>query len=276
MASRLHFNALLAPEGRRLPVERCETGPIAHVAEGMGISRATASKWANRYWRFGELGLLDRSSSPIRLRSATPGQLVKHIESMRCEHKWPASRITFEFNHVETPVTRCTTSRPLAQLGLNTRKSITPNGETSRRPQRASAGRPGRMVHLDVQKVERSPDGGGQRVHGNGSGDARAAARTRAHGVVTGCGYLHSATDGYSRLAHTEALSDGKAVTTVAFLGRAKAWFASHGITRIERVVTHDGSSCRATTFRGVVGSNRHQRIGPRTPRQKGEFERCT
>jgi hypothetical protein len=30
----------------------------------MGISRACASKWVNRYRRYGELGLQDRSSTP--------------------------------------------------------------------------------------------------------------------------------------------------------------------------------------------------------------------
>lgn len=36
------------------------TAPIAHVAAEMGISRACASKWVNRYRRYGEVGLLDR------------------------------------------------------------------------------------------------------------------------------------------------------------------------------------------------------------------------
>ncbi|AFC44655.1 transposase [Mycobacterium intracellulare ATCC 13950] len=31
----------------------------------MGISRACASKWVNRFRRFGELGLYDRSSAPV-------------------------------------------------------------------------------------------------------------------------------------------------------------------------------------------------------------------
>ncbi len=229
----------------------------------MGISRATASKWVNRYRRFGELGLLDRSSSPIRQPSATPGQLVEQIESMRREYKWSASRIAFELNQVGTPVSRRTINRLLAQLGLNTRKFIDPNGEASREPQRITARRLGHMVHLDVKKVGRIPDGGGWRVHGKGSPEAKAVARTKARGAKTGYVFLHSAIDGYSRLAYTEALSDEKAVTAIAFLGRAKAWFAAHGITRIERVVTDNGSCYRAAAFREAVGSSRHQRITP-------------
>ena len=242
MTSRLHSNARLSPKGRRRLIERCQTRPIAHVAEEMSVSHATASKWLNRYRRFGELDLLDRSSSPIRQPSATPGQLVKQIESMRREHKWSVSRIAFELNRVETPVSRRTISRLLAQLGLNTRKFIDSNGETNREPQRITAKRPGHMVHLDVKKVGRILDGGGWRVHGKGSAEAKAAARTKTRGAKTGYVFLPSAIDGHSRLAYTEPLSDEKAVTAVAFLGRAKAWFASHGITRLERVVTNNDS----------------------------------
>ncbi|MHA7241268.1 IS481 family transposase [Arthrobacter sp. TMS1-12-1] len=274
MTSRLHANAPLSPEGRRRLIERCRTRPIAHVAEEMGISRATASKWVNRYKRFGELGLLDRSSSPIRQPSATPGQLVEQIESMRREYKWSASRIAFELNQSGTPVSRRTITRLLAQLGLNIRRFIDPNGETNREPQRITAKRPGHMVHLDVKKVGRIPDGGGWRVHGRDSAEAKAAARTKTRGAKTGYIFLHSAIDGYSRLAYTEALSDEKAVTAVAFLGRAKAWFAAHGITRIERIVTDNGSCYRAAAFRDAVGSSRHQRIAPYTPQHNGKVER--
>ena len=59
-----HRNAPLTPVGRRRLIERCRIRPVAHVAAEMGISRVTASKWVNRYRRYGELGLLDRSSAP--------------------------------------------------------------------------------------------------------------------------------------------------------------------------------------------------------------------
>src|SRR5699024_8838795 len=93
--------------------------------------------------------------------SATPGCLVQQIESMRREHKWSASRIAFELEQAGTPVSRRTITRLLAQLGLNRRKFIDPNGETNREPQSINAKRPGHMVHLDAKKVGRIPDGGG-------------------------------------------------------------------------------------------------------------------
>jgi transposase len=121
----------------------------------MGISRATASKWVNRYHRYGELGLLDRSSAPHRQPTATPGRLVESIETMRRERKWSASRIAFELEQDGTPVSRRTITRVLAQLGLNRRRFMDPNGEVNRKPQQIIAERPGHMVHIDVKKVGR-------------------------------------------------------------------------------------------------------------------------
>ena len=66
-----HRKAPLTVEGRRRLVARCRTRPIAHVAAEMGISRACASKWVNRYRRYGDVGLLDRSSTPRHQPTAT-------------------------------------------------------------------------------------------------------------------------------------------------------------------------------------------------------------
>lgn len=93
----LHKNAPLSPEGRRRLVERCRTRPIAHVASEMGISRACASKWVNRYRRHGELGLVDRSSVPRRQPTVTGAEVVTRIEELRRTYKWSAARITSGF-----------------------------------------------------------------------------------------------------------------------------------------------------------------------------------
>lgn len=274
MATRVHSNAPLSPEGRRRLVERCRTRPIAHVAAEMGISRATASKWVNRYRRYGDLGLLDRSSAPKLQPTATPGRLVDRIETMRREGKWSASRISHELHHAGTPISRRTVTRLLAQLGLNRRRFIDPNGDSNRQPQRITAERPGHMIHIDVKKVGRIPDGGGWRVHGKNSDQARAIARTKTRSAKAGYVFLHSAIDGYSRLAYTEALPDERAATAVAFLDRAREWFARHGIRTIERIVTDNGACYRANAFREAVGTSRHQRITPYTPRHNGKIER--
>lgn len=121
-----HANAPLSVEGRRRLIERCKTRPIAHVAAEMGISRACASKWVNRWRKYGEAGLLDRSSTPHRQPTATPSDVVGRIEMMRREHKWPASRITFELSGTGVLISRRTVTRNLTRLGLNRRRFIDP------------------------------------------------------------------------------------------------------------------------------------------------------
>ncbi|WP_157126516.1 IS481 family transposase, partial [Nocardia mikamii] len=269
-----HRNAPLSVEGRRRLVQRCRTRPIAHVAAEMGISRQCASKWVNRWRRFGELGLEDRSSVPHRQPSSTPAVVVADIERMRRGNKWSARRIAFEFDAAGVDISVRTVTRQLAHLGLNRRRFIDPAGEGNRAPRRITARWPGHMVHVDVKKVGRVPDGGGWRVHGAGSEQAKAAARAKKRGARAGYVYLHSAVDGYSRLAYTEALDDEKACTAVGFVHRARVFFAAHGIGFVHRIVTDNGACYKARDFAKVLHGARHQRIRPYTPRHNGKVER--
>src|SRR5690606_22984037 len=123
------------------------------------------------------------------------------------------------------------------------------DGEPLRKPGTITAHWPGHMIHLDVKKVGRIPDGGGCRIHGINSDQARAAARAKVRGARPGYVYLHSAVDGFSRLAYTEALEDETAKPAIGFLFRARVWFAAHGITRFTRIVTDNGSCYRARDF---------------------------
>ena len=60
-----HRRPRLTVFGRQLLVARVEAGwPEAHVAEQLGISRATAYKWVRRHRTEGPAGLEDRSSRP--------------------------------------------------------------------------------------------------------------------------------------------------------------------------------------------------------------------
>lgn len=134
--------------------------------------------------------------------------------------------------------------------------------------------RPEHMVHLDVKKTGRIPDGGGWRAHGRDSAEARAVARTKERGTRTGYVYLHSAIDGHTRLAYTEALENEQAATAIAFLGRAREWFAKHGITKIERIITDNGACYRAQAFAAALGGSQHRRTTPYTPKHNGKVER--
>lgn len=153
---------------------------------------------------------------------------------------------------------------------------LDPTGENNRKPAGKIIARyPGHMIHVDVKKVGRIPDGGGWRAHGRGSDQHRAGDRAKTAGARAGYVYLHSAIDGFSRLAYTEALTDEKAVTAIGFFARARAFFAAHGINRLTRVITDNGSCYRAGAFtRSLFDVSRHQRIRPFTPRHNGKVER--
>jgi transposase len=270
-----HANAPLSLEGRRRLVERCKTRPIAHVAAEMGISRACASKWVNRWRRHGDAGLRDRPSSPHRSPNVTPVWVIEQIEIWRRERKWSAQRITDELADLGFTINRRTVTRHLTRLGLGRRKFIDPGGDNNRKPGKITAHWPGHMVHLDVKKVGRIPDGGGWRIHGRDSDHAKTVDRAKSAGAKRGYTYLHSAVDGFSRLSYTEPLPDEKGATAAAFLARAKVWFAAHGITHIHRVVTDNGACYRSGDFARIVGRRtRHQKTKPYTPRHNGKVER--
>lgn len=270
-----HANAPLTPAGRLRLVRRCQDRPIAHVAAEAGVARQTVTKWVRRFDQLGEAGLADRSSAPHSSPTQTPQAVVNRIEELRRTHKWTARQIHLELTREGRQISAVTVARWLRRLGISRRRDIDPTG-ASNRAMKIVARYPGHMVHLDVKKVGRIPDGGGWRAHGRGSEQAKAAGRAKAKGAKAGYVYLHSAVDGFSRLAYTQALPDEKTSTTIGFWKRAQAFFAAHGIHRITRVVTDNGSNYRAHSFHQAVltYAARHQRIRPHTPKHNGKVER--
>jgi hypothetical protein len=93
--------------------------------------------------------------------------------------------------------------------------------------------RPGELVHMDVKKIGRIPNGGGWRAHGREMGSTGAKKRARI-----GYDYVHSVVDDHSRLAYSEILADEKATTCAAFFTRAAEFFTTHGVTHIDAVMT--------------------------------------
>lgn len=81
--------------------------------------------------------------------------------------------------------------------------------------------RPGELVHLDVKKIGRLPDGGGWRAHGRAMGSTGAKKRARI-----GYDYIHSMVDDHTRLAYSEIHSDERGDTAAGFIERATSFFA--------------------------------------------------
>jgi len=130
--------------------------------------------------------------------------------------------------------------------------------------------RPGELVHMDVKKLGRIPDGGGWRAHGRAIGSTARDRSTR-----TGFDYVHSLVDDHSRLAYSEILPDEKGSTCSGFLARAIDYFADHGIPSIERLMT-DNAWAYQWSLRTVCAEHgiRQKFIRPHCPWQNGKVER--
>ena len=144
-------------------------------------------------------------------------------------------------------------------------------------PLRYERSRPGELVHVDVKKLGRIQGGAGKRVCGGIRQHANPR-RTDRSGIVrrtVGWEYVHIAIDDYSRLAYAEVLPDEKAATIVAFLRRAVAFYARHGIT-VERLLTDNGGGYRSTIHALACRSLgiRHLRTRPYRPQTNGKAER--
>ena len=219
-----HRNARLTVHGRRLLVERvCAGRPVAHVAAEMGISRATAHKWVRRWRAEGEAGLADRSSRPRTTPHRTPAAVEARVCRLRQARKLGPARLGPILGLPASTVHRILTRHGLNRLAYLDR----PTGQVIRHYERD---RPGELIHVDVKKLGRIPDGGGHKVLGRQAGRARRSSM--------GFDYVHSAVDDHSRLAYSEIHADEKAATCAGFLRRAAAFFAASGIDRIERVLT--------------------------------------
>jgi transposase InsO family protein len=267
-----HRNARLTVHGRRLLIERVLNlgRPRSHVAAEMGISRQCASRWVARYLTEGDAGLLDRSSRPHHTPTRTTPQVEAQILGLRLRERHGQDRIGPELG-----IPARTVSRVLRRHHMPYLRELDPLTGAVVRASKATTiryerDRPGELVHMDVKKLGRIPDGGGWRAHGR-------AARERTHNrrIKIGFDYVHSLVDDHSRLAYSEVLADEKGPTCAGFLTRAAAYFAAHGIGRIERVMT-DNAWAYKWSLRAVVADlgARQVFIKAHCPWQNGKVER--
>ncbi|WP_261899300.1 helix-turn-helix domain-containing protein, partial [Mycobacterium marinum] len=81
-----HANARTNVFAGQLIVERGVAGwPAAHVAEQLGISRATVYKWLRRYAEGGDAALADRSSRRIRMPNRTSHRVEQKVLAAELE-----------------------------------------------------------------------------------------------------------------------------------------------------------------------------------------------
>jgi len=269
-----HRNARLTFHGRLLLVQRIriEGAPVAHVAKAMGVSRQCAHRWVARFDAEGEAGLHDRSSRPHSSPTRTSVEVEQRVLDARRERRQGPDVLAPDLGVPARTITRILRRHNVPRLvecDPLTGEVIRASKTTAVRYERD---RPGELVHMDVKKIGRIPDGGGWRAHGRQMGSTFAKKKARI-----GFDYVHSMVDDHSRYAYSEILADERAETCAGFFARAVNAFAAAGIGRIERVMTDNHWSY---THSNVLAAHleqlgaRHVLIKPHCPWQNGKVER--
>ena len=216
-----HANARLGPAGRRELVRLiCEMKwPERRAAECLSVSPATAHRRKRRWLgasaeqRRSGAWARDRSSRPHRSPRRTSAQLEARVCAARERTGWGPRLIAGE-----TGVAHSTVHAILRRHGCSRMP------RAAREPfRRYEWPCPGDLLHMDVKRYPRF-----RRPGHAVTGDRRAAHLQRTNPL--GHDYFHAIVDDHSRLVYGELLADEKAATVIAFIARALAWFAAHGI----------------------------------------------
>jgi transposase InsO family protein len=267
MSHATHANAALTPRARlkmaRLIVDH--DWPPSRAAERFMTSWKTAKKWAERYALEGPAGMTDRSSARHTQARKTPQPVVRKIVHIRLKQRLGpveiAHKLGMSSSTVHAVLVRCRINR----LTYLDRVS----GEPIRRYEHE---RPGDLLHQDVKKLGRVPDGGGWRYLGRKQGLHNSRVNTNtSHGTC----YLHTVVDDHSRVGYVEAHHDETAATAAAVLERAVAWFAERGVT-VQRVLTDNGGCYRSRLWAQTCAELdiKHKRTRPYRPQTNGKIER--
>jgi len=201
-----HRNAVLTPQGRlpagdacpgRSSYRRCSRRGRYRPRRDVQVDRSLPPERSP-----GARGPLQRPASPPHLDQF---QDCGPHRALTSHPQGSAPRISHELAQRGTVVS-VRTRNPLAgqsQPELPTRHP-TPPGRPTGPANPSWPASTGRIIHLDVKKVGRIPPRGGWRAHGRAR--PRGQGLQRDKGARTGYTYLHTAIDGFSRLAYTEAL----------------------------------------------------------------------
>lgn len=261
-----HARASLTPQGRLKLVQLVlEQGwAQARVAERFQVARGTVSKWVARFRAEGAAGLEDRSSRPHRSPNQTPQRTERRIIALRVTRRWGPHRIAYHLGLPQSTVSKVLRRYRVPLLGhidLNTGVRV-----RKPKPVRYEHEHPGDLIHVDVKKLGRIPDGGGHRTLGQAKGKKN----------KTGVGYsfIHSAIDDHSRMVYSEILDNERQETAAGFWERANTFFTSQGIT-VLRVLTDNGNCYRSRVFNDALGEGvKHKFTRPYRPQTNGKIER--
>jgi transposase InsO family protein len=265
-----HANAQLTPAGRlRLAQLVVDKGwPLRRAAERWNCSVTTARRWAARYRAQGRAGMHDRSSRPAASPRRTPTRIERRVVGLRISRRWGPARIGYRLRMQPSTVHKILRRYGCPPLTWTDPATGVRIKWARKKAQRYVHAAPGDLVHVDIKKLGRIPDGGGHKVLG------RAAGQKNTRRGKIGYWYIHNAIDDCTRLAYSELLTDERKETAADFWKRANAYFESVGIT-VQRVLTDNGSCYRSKLFANTLGEAiKHKRTRPYRPQTNGKVER--
>ena len=198
------------------------------AAAACGASRATGYRLWCRYLEGGWQGLRDRPSTPrrqpLRLSAEAEAEILRWREHLRAGPLVIAAAV----------------GRPASTVGKVLRRagcSRLPRPQRDPRV-RYERDRPGELLHVDTKKLGRFFHVGKRILQDGVQRSPRA-----------GWQHLHVAIDDHTRLAYTELLRSERKEDCAAFLTRAVAWYAEHGIT-VERVLSDNAKAYHSHLWR--------------------------
>jgi transposase InsO family protein len=212
--------------------------------------------------------MFDRSSRPHSCPHRTPTRQERRVIGLRVSRRWGPARIAYLLGMSPSTVHRILTRYRCLRLSWTDPATGAPLRAARRKVVRYEHAAPGDLVHVDIKKLGRIPDGGGHKVLGRAAGK-----RNRARGV--GYWYIHNAVDDHSRLAYSELLHNERKETAAAFWSRAAAYYAAAGIT-VRQVLTDNGACYRSRDFAQLLADQgiKHKRTRPYRPQTNGKVER--
>jgi transposase len=263
----LHANAKLGLAGRLALVRAITDGlSLRAAAAAFAVSPATAHRWWHRWLEGGQRldALLDRSSRPHRSPRLLAAASQERICDCRRRTGWGPRLVA-----VATGFGHSTVWKVLKRAGLSRR--LRPPKEPANSYEWPC---PGDLLHMDTSRYARFVRPG-HRVTGDRSQRSRNWMRPETR---VGYDFVHAIVDDHSRLAYVELDDDEKAATVTAFVERALAFFAAHGIVA-RRLMTDNGFSyVNNRSLRELLARHdiRHLTTEPYRPRTNGKSSAST
>jgi transposase InsO family protein len=266
---RVHANAKLGPAGRlALVVLIREGASLRAAAAESSVSVATAHRWWHRWLnasaaeRERGVWLADRSSRPRHQPRLTTPELAARICAVREATGWGPRLVAGATGQPHSTVWNV-----LRRAGLSRRPAVERGA-----PNRYEWPCPGDLLHMDVCSYARFRRPG-HRATGDRSQRDR---RWMKPDTRVGYDYAHAIVDDHSRLAYVELHGDQRAATVTAFLTRALAFFASHGITARRLMTDNAFTYIKNRSLRELLADRgiHHLSTQPYRPRTNGKVER--